>query len=159
MYRTFQSRVSAANQILQVQIVQNRPSRLWRALLWSAGWIVIAYACRRLGHGTLSVAGFIVSSVFCVIGLVFANYSVSRNDVCLTPDTFRLRTTRLISRKTRSFPLSAVSNFGFGYFSHGGPVLKFEVGGRWFVLAEGVYERDVDDLLQRIAECGYSIPR
>jgi hypothetical protein len=107
----------------------------------------------------LTVAGFVVSSVFCAIGLIFANYSVSRNNVCLTPDTLRLRTVRLISRSTRSFPSSAVSNFGFGYFSHGGPVLKFEVGGKWFVLAEEVYERDVDDLLQRMAECGCPIPR
>jgi hypothetical protein len=106
----------------------------------------------------LSVAGFVVSSVLCFSGLVFANYSVSQNDLWLTPDGLRLRTKGLITWRTRSFPLSAVHNFGFGYFSHGGPVLKFEVGDSWVVLAEGVYERDVDDLLQRMSERGYSIP-
>jgi hypothetical protein len=100
----------------------------------------------------------VVSGVACLIGLCVANYAVQWNTLWLTPDVLRLRIIRLFTCRTRSFPHFRVREFGFGLFSHNGPVLKLDVDGTWYVLASEVRSDEVERLLSKIREHGYSPP-
>jgi hypothetical protein len=94
----------------------------------------------------------------CFIGLLIANYSVQWNTLSVTPDLLRLRMIRLFTRTTRAIPLPVIRDFGFGHYSHSGPVLKLDVEGTWVVLARDVREDDVAELLIKIRQSGYSFP-
>jgi hypothetical protein len=159
MVRSFQYRIDGALPKLKVRVQQHAWRRLLKALLWISLWATLACVCARLvGTGVLPVIGLGIAILFSVIGIVIANYSVQWNTLWLTPDAVRLRIVRLVTRRTTSFPLATIRDFGFGICSHAGPVLRLDVGGRWFVLARDVREDEVGELLIKIRQHGYSFP-
>jgi len=158
MVRSFKYRIRGAVPKLEVHIWQHVWPRLMKALLWSAAWASLAYVCvRSRVPGVLPLIGAIICAVLSLIGLSVANYSVQWSTLWLGPDLLRLRIVRLFARKTTAFPLPTIRDFGFGMYSHGGPVLKLDVGGTWFVLASGVREDEVYEMLAKIRQHGYSL--
>jgi len=149
--QNFKYRIQGTLPKLKVSIWQHDWTRFASALLWSAACAVIAYRCFRLS-GPLPIIGSVVSGGACLIGLCVANYAVQWNTLWLTPDVLRLRIIRLFTCRTRSFPHSRVREFGFGLFSHSGPVLKLDVDGTWYVLASEVRSDEVERLLPKIRE-------
>lgn len=157
MIQTFNYRIDGSLPELKVRIWQHDWLRFTKALLWSAACAVLAYRCLRLS-GTLPLIGLFASGAACLVGLFVANYAVQWNTLWLMPDVLRLRIVRLFTRTTRAFPRSRVREFGFGFFSHNGPVLKLDVDGTWYVLASEVRSDEVEQLLSKIRERGYSPP-
>lgn len=141
---------------LKVCVWQTAWSRLIKALLWSALWGAIAIASFPWS-GVLSAAISVLSIVLCLSGLFIANYSVQWNTLWLTQDVLRLRMIRLFTRTTEAFPLPNIRDFGFARYSHNGFVLKFDVFGRWLVLARDVREDDVGELLVKIKQSGFFV--
>jgi hypothetical protein len=74
------------------------------------------------------------------------------SDHRLTLRTFRLG----VPTGLRTFSLEKVEQFGFGLFGHSlSPVLKFQVGNTWIVLASGVSEDEVIIFLREL--CSYGV--
>jgi len=81
-----------------------------------------------------------------------------RTDVVFSFETTLVRTRRLFTTSTESFPTVDIRDFGFGIFrSSSVPVLKFEVGPKWNVIAWQVSESDVRELLAAAAESGLHV--
>ena len=155
--QSFQYRIEGRFPKLKVRVSQTGWPRLSKALLWSAVWGIIAY--RFLAWSDVwSAVGSLVSILLGLSGLLIANYAVQWNTLSLAHDVLRLRIVRLFTRRTRVFPLSNIRGLGFGHYSHNGPVLKLDVEGSWLVLARGVREDDVGELLTKIKQSGYSFP-
>jgi hypothetical protein len=76
----------------------------------------------------------------------------------MEPAKFRWRKVRLFTLERLTFPVSEFRDFGFGYCSHSGPVLKLDAGGTWHVLAHSVLEREVVELIHEINQRGYCFP-
>jgi hypothetical protein len=157
MLRTFKYQIDGSPPNLRLRVWQCSWRRSAQALLWSAACGVIAYRCFQL-PGKLAMAGFVTSTLAALVGLFVANYAVQFNTLWLEPDLLRLRTTRLFTRTTELFARTDVRAFGFGHFSHNGPVLRLDVDGTWHVLASDVRADHVEQLLAQLREFGYSLP-
>ena len=159
MVKSFKYRVDGNHPAVTLHVSQNLWSRFTKGLLWSAAWSIIAYACvRSFGFTILSLIGFFTSVLLVVIGLFAVNFSVVWSTVWLRPDALKWREIRPFTWHIRSFPLSAVRDFGFGVLSHNGPVLRMDVNGVWYVLADGIQEREADALLLDITRRGMVFP-
>ncbi len=157
MVRPFTYRIVGTIPKLKVQISQESWPRVVKALAWSAIWGTLAYLSLR-STTTWSVAVLVVAAILCLVGLLVANYAVQWSTLWLASDTLRLRIVRLFTRKTRSFPIHTIRDFGFGWFSHNGPVLRLDVEGSWIVLAQNVREDQVGEFLVKIQQSGYTFP-
>ena len=142
---------------LRVRVSQTAWARLTKALLWSLLWGALAYRSFPWS-GVRSTAIAVLSIVLCFGGLIVANYSVQWNTLWITQDVLRLRIIRLFTWTRRAAPLSIIRDFGFGHYSHSGPVLRVDIEGTWVVLARDVREDDVAELVIKIKQSGYSFP-
>jgi len=159
MVKSFTYRVDGNHPEVMLHVSQHFWPRLTKGLLWSVAWSVIAYACvRSFGFTIPALIGLIVSLLLALIGLFVVNFSAVWSTVWLRPDTLKWREIRPFRWHTRSFPLLAVRDFGFAFFSHSGPVLRMDVDGTWFVLAEEIQEREADALLLDIRQRGMVFP-
>ena len=159
MVKSFTYRVDGNHPEVMLHVSQHFWPRLTKGLLWSVAWSVIAYACvRSFGFTIPTLIGLIVSLLLALIGLFVVNFSAVWSTVWLRPDTLKWREIRPFRWHTRSFPLLAVRDFGFAFFSHSGPVLRMDVDGTWFVLAEEIQEREADALLLDIRQRGMVFP-
>lgn len=158
MLESFKYRVAGNPSEVRLHVWQQFWPRLTKGLLWSA-WSIIAYACvRSFGFTIPSLIGLLVSVLLVVIGLFVVNFSVVWSTIWIRPDTLKWREVRPFRWRTQSFPLLEVRDFGFAYFSHSGPVLRMDVDGTWYVLAEGIQEREADALLLDIRQRGMLLP-
>jgi hypothetical protein len=159
MVESFKYRVDGNHPEVRLYVSQHLWPRLTKALLWSAAWSVIAYACvLSFGLTIPSLIGLLVSLLLVVLGLVVVNFSLVWSTLWIRPDRLKWREIRPFRWHTRSFPLLAVRDFGFAFFSHSGPVLRMDVDGTWYVLAEEIQEREADALLLDIRQRGMVFP-
>jgi len=156
---SFKYRVHGTHPEVTVRISQQFWQRLSKALLWSIVWGIIAYSCvRSFGFTLLPVIGSAVSLLLALIGLFVANFSAVWNTIWLRPDELRWLEIRPFRWHIRSFPLLSIRDFGFAVFSHGGPVLRLDVDGTWYLLAEGIQECEADKLRLDIRQRGIEFP-
>ena len=159
MVKSFRYRVDGNHPEIRLQVSQQSWTRLTKGLLWSVAWLVIAYACVHfLGFTILSIIGLFVSLLLVVIGLFVVNFSLVRNTIWFRSNSLKWREIRPFTWHIRSFPLLAIRDFGFAFFSHGGPVLRMDVDGTWYVLAEGIQQREAEALLLEIGQRGMVLP-
>jgi|tagenome__1003787_1003787.scaffolds.fasta_scaffold20203334_2 hypothetical protein len=159
MPQAFHYRITGTVPELKVKIWQHDWPLLTKALLWSAGCTVIAYSCLKLlTPGALPIILVFMAALLCLGGLVVANLAVQWSTLWLTAESIRLRRVGLFTWRTVFLLPQAIRSFGYGFFSHGGPVLRLDVNGTWLVLAFGVREDKVSELLAEIKKRGYSFP-
>jgi hypothetical protein len=159
MVESFKYRVDGNHPEVTLHVSQQFWQRLTKGLLWSVAWSTIAYACVYfLGFTIPPLIGLFVCLVLVVIGLFVVNFSLVWSTVWLRPDTVRWREIRPFRWRTRSFPLLAIRDFGFAFFSHNGPVLRMDVDGTGYVLAEEIQEREANAVLLDITRRGIDFP-
>ncbi len=159
MAESFKYHIRGTQPEVTVHISQQLWPRLGKALVWSVVWGTIACACvRSFGFRFLPIIGASVCLLFAFIGLVVANFSVVWSTIWLRPGMLKWLEIRPFRWHVRSFPLFHIRDFGFAYFSHGGPVLRLDVDGTWYVLAEGIQEREANELLFDITRRGIDFP-
>jgi len=159
MIESFKYRIDGNYPVVTLQVSQHFWLRLLKGLLWSLSWSIIGYACVRFhGFTILSSAGLLICVLLVLAGLFVVNLSAVWSTVWLRPDTLMWREIRPFTWRVRSFPLLALRDFGFGHFSHGGPVLRMDVEGTWYVLAEEVRQWEAETLLMEIRQRGMSFP-
>jgi hypothetical protein len=155
MIESFKYRVYGTHPEVTVRISQQFWRRLGKALSWSVACGIVAYSCVRLfGFTFLPIIVAAICLLLALIGLFVANSSAVWSTVWLRPDNLKWLEIRPFRWHIRSFPLLSIRDFGFAFFSHGGPVLRLDVDGTWYVLAEGIQEREADRLLLDIRERG-----
>jgi hypothetical protein len=159
MVRSFEYRVEGNHPSVTVHVSQQFWPRLVKGLLWSVAWSIIGFACvRSFGFTVPSVIGLILSVLLVIIGLLVVNFSAVWSTLWLRPEALKWREIRPLRWHTRSFPLLAVRDFGFAFFSHNGPVLRMDVDGTWYVFAHGIQEREAEALLLDIKQRGIVFP-
>lgn len=133
--------------------------RLLKGLAWTTAWALIGYACLRFfGFHIASLIGLFVCLLLTLAGLFVVSFSARWNTVWFRRDTLKWREIRPFAWHTRSFPLLTIRDFGFAFFSHGGPVLRMDVDGIWYVFAEGIQEWEATALLREINGRGVVLP-
>jgi hypothetical protein len=159
MAESFKYQVNGTHPDVTVRISQQFWLRLGKALLWSLVWGIIAYSCvRSFGFRLLPIIGSAISLLLALIGLVVANFSAVWSTMWLRPDELKWLEIRPFRWHIRSFPLLIIRDFGFAIYSHGGPALRLDVDGTWYLLAEGILEREADKLLLDIRQRGIEFP-
>jgi hypothetical protein len=159
MVNRFKYQVIGTAPDVTVHISQVLWPRLWRATLWSGAWVAIAYSCVRwFGFTGLSLVGILVCLLLALAGLFMVEFSAALNTLSFRSNTVTWREIRPFTWRTRCFPIFSVRDLGFAFFSHGGPVLRIDVDGTWYSLAEGVHEHKVMTLVSEIKRRGIVIP-
>jgi hypothetical protein len=169
MHSSFQYEVLKMHDGVQVRIFQHRWKVFLVSGLWTSVWVAAALsACHfHLGNTYAGFLGMLLSFLFAAVGTVIAVRSVLHHALTLLPAGLRVRPTFLGIGRTRSWPLSAISHFGFGRAGHSlTPVLRLELRDesnpkrkpRWIVLATGTTEQEVDLFLKATENQGFQLP-
>ena len=159
MVESFKYRVHGTPSEVTVHISQQFWKRLVKALLWSLAWGIMAYCCvRSFGFTPLPIIGSAVFLLLALIGIIVASYSAVWSTIWLRPDKLKWLEIHLFHWRIRSFPLLSIRDFGFAIYSHGGPSLRLDVDGEWYLLAEEIQEGEAERLLLDIRQCGIEFP-
>jgi len=159
MARSFKYRVSGSHPNVEVQLTQVLWRRLAKALTWSVVFLLAAYCTIHFfGANFFSVSISVICLLLAAAGLLVFNWSAAWNTFWIGADTLSWREVRPFSYRKRSFLIWTVRDFGGAIYSHGGPALRLDVDGEWYLLAELKEECEAEDLLSAIKEHGAPFP-
>lgn len=160
MDKSFRYRIHPIAGGLEIRFTQLRRRQLVYSLIWISAWSLILFiTCHYIAFVPLLFAAKTLGTLLLTLGIVAMIDSVIVRTVYLGRDKLRLRLSLLRLGYDRSFESSTIERFGIGYYGHSGrPVLKFEIGGKWFVLANDVAPEEVNGLRMAIEAHGFRLP-